>query len=55
MKEHLSFILKTKRNNMRRLKAELFKASGDTQAIMMNAIIKEQSQINHILYLGTTY
>jgi hypothetical protein len=55
MKNYLSGMLTIKRRNVRNLKKELFNASGATQAVLMDELLKEQRQIDHIVYLGYTY
>jgi hypothetical protein len=55
MKHYLSGMLTIKRRNVRNLKKELFNASGHAQALIMDEVLKEQRQIDHIVYLGNTY
>ena len=55
MKEYLSGLLTIKRSNVRFLKRELFNASGHAQALVMDEVLREQRQIDHIVYLGNTY
>lgn len=55
MKAYLSPMLSQKKANIRALKAELASASGHTQAVLMNELLRQQAQVDHIHYLAANY
>lgn len=55
MKEYLSGLLSIKLSNYRNLKKELCGTTGYAQKLIMDAMVEEKRQIDHIVYLGNTY